>query len=42
MDWAHRDPFDRLIAATALSEGGMLASKDAAFDELEGLNRIWE
>lgn len=42
MDWPHRDPFDRLIAATALSHGAGLASRDLAFDGLDGVNRIWE
>lgn len=36
----HRDPFDRLIAATALVEGLTLVSADPAFDAY-GLTRIW-
>lgn len=36
----HRDPFDRLIAATALVEGLALVSADPAFDAY-GLTRIW-
>src|SRR5262249_53611794 len=36
----HKDPFDRLIAATALVEGLTLVSADAAFD-LYGLARLW-
>lgn len=36
----HRDPFDRLIAATALVEGLCLVSADALFDCYE-LSRVW-
>jgi PIN domain nuclease of toxin-antitoxin system len=36
----HRDPFDRLIAATALVEGLTLVSADRAFD-VYGVNRLW-
>ena len=41
LDWSHRDPFDRLIAATALVNGWVLISADTAFDTLTGLRRIW-
>jgi PIN domain nuclease of toxin-antitoxin system len=41
LDWPHRDPFDRLIAATALVNGWVLLSADPAFDTLIGLRRIW-
>lgn len=37
---AHRDPFDRMIAAQALLEGLTLVSKDTAFDAF-GVRRIW-
>jgi PIN domain nuclease of toxin-antitoxin system len=36
----HRDPFDRLLAATAIIEGFTLVSSDIAFD-LYGLTRLW-
>ncbi len=36
----HRDPFDRLIAATALEADIALLSKDAAMDGF-GVQRIW-
>lgn len=36
----HKDPFDRLLAATALVEGMTLVSADAAFDQY-GLTRLW-
>ncbi len=39
LHWAHRDPFDRLIAATALLRHMALVSADAAFDDL--LKRAW-
>jgi PIN domain nuclease of toxin-antitoxin system len=32
LEWSHRDPFDRLICATAMSEGLTLISADSAFD----------
>lgn len=34
LDWPHRDPFDRLIGATAITEGLTLISADSAFDHL--------
>ncbi|WP_049733695.1 type II toxin-antitoxin system VapC family toxin [Rhizobium ecuadorense] len=40
MDWAHRDPFDRLLAATATQNGIPIISADAIFDELAG-NQLW-
>jgi PIN domain nuclease of toxin-antitoxin system len=36
----HRDPFDRLVAATALVEALRLVSKDPAFDAY-GVSRLW-
>jgi len=36
----HRDPFDRLIAATAQADDFVLVSADTAFDRY-GLARIW-
>lgn len=41
MDWNHRDPFDRLLAATALSASIPLVSADGIFDTLPNLSRIW-
>ncbi|EJC80363.1 hypothetical protein Rleg4DRAFT_1986 [Rhizobium leguminosarum bv. trifolii WSM2297] len=40
MDWAHRDPFDRLLAATAMQNGMPIISADSIFDELVG-NQLW-
>jgi len=43
--WDHRDPFDRMIAATAIELSCPLISKDPAFDGLAGFTgwcgRIW-
>ena len=39
MDWAHRDPFDRLIAATARQEAVSLVSADVVFDGI--VPRVW-
>jgi len=36
----HKDPFDRLIAATALIEQLTLVSADVAFDAY-GVTRLW-
>ncbi|KFL30192.1 twitching motility protein PilT [Devosia riboflavina] len=45
LDWNHRDPFDRIIGATALMEDIKLVSADVAFDELNTLElwpgRLW-
>ncbi len=45
IDWRHWDPFDRLIAATAIELGHPLVSKDDEFDALVGtegwLGRLW-
>lgn len=34
MDWNHRDPFDRMVAATAMELACPLISKEHAFDGL--------
>jgi PIN domain nuclease of toxin-antitoxin system len=39
MEWSHRDPFDRMIAATALALDLPLISADPAFDGLSGFER---
>ena len=45
LEWAHRDPFDRFIAASAIELLCPLVSKDDEFDALEGMpgwrGRIW-
>jgi PIN domain nuclease of toxin-antitoxin system len=40
LDFHHRDPFDRLIAAQALEEKMILLSVDKVFDYY-GVERIW-
>ncbi|MCY4213554.1 MAG: type II toxin-antitoxin system VapC family toxin [Gammaproteobacteria bacterium] len=37
---AHRDPFDRLLAAQALARGLGIVSIDAAFDQFS-VHRVW-
>jgi PIN domain nuclease of toxin-antitoxin system len=39
LPWAHRDPFDRLLAASALRRRISIVSADLVFDEV--LARIW-
>jgi PIN domain nuclease of toxin-antitoxin system len=39
MDWPHRDPFDRFLAASALRRRVPIVSADPAFDAV--LTRIW-
>ena len=41
LDYHHRDPFDRIIIAQALSEDLVMATKDAFFYKY-GVNIIWE
>lgn len=45
LDWVHADPFDRMIATTALEMGVPLISIDEAFDGLEERpnwrGRVW-
>lgn len=41
LEWEHRDPFDRALAAQAMREGVQLITKDRAFSELPGLTCVW-
>ncbi|RFA11148.1 hypothetical protein B7R54_07355 [Subtercola boreus] len=41
LDWAHRDPFDRMLAAQAIVENAVLVTADRAFAELGGLRVVW-
>lgn len=41
LDWAHRNPADRVIAATALDKGLPLLSKDAAFQSFAAIRCVW-
>ena len=38
---AHRDPFDRMLAAQALAERMLLVSNESAIDTT-GVKRVWE
>jgi PIN domain nuclease of toxin-antitoxin system len=40
-DWAHRDPIDRLLAATCEQLAVPLVTRDPAFAGLDGIARIW-
>jgi PIN domain nuclease of toxin-antitoxin system len=41
MDWFNKDPFDRLIAATAITSGIALATIEEPFQKW-GVTRVWE
>lgn len=41
MPWAHRDPFDRLLAAQAIVENVVLVTTDAAFGTLPDVRTAW-
>lgn len=41
LEWDHRDPFDRMLAAQSILEGVRLVSADAAFSTLPGLDLFW-
>lgn len=41
MPFHHKDPFDRIIAATVLTAGSVLLSADAIFDAY-GVPRTWQ
>jgi PIN domain nuclease of toxin-antitoxin system len=40
-EWAHRDPFDRILAASAFVEDLPLISADAVFRTLHWLDTVW-
>lgn len=39
--WAHSDPFDRMLAAQAMSLDLVLVTRDRVFDEVPGLSVAW-
>jgi PIN domain nuclease of toxin-antitoxin system len=41
LDWIHRDPFDRMLAAQCIIESLTLISPDRAFAELRTLVTVW-
>lgn len=38
----HKDPFDRLLIATAMSQSLTIVSADQHFSQYESLERIWD
>jgi len=41
LDWSHRDPFDRLLAAQAMLESATLITMDPELTALSGLATTW-
>lgn len=41
MEWPHRDPFDRMIAAQCMIESLPLVTADRAFESVSGIRLIW-
>jgi len=41
MEWPHRDPFDRMIAAQCMIESLSLVTADEAFATLAGVRVLW-
>lgn len=41
MDWSHRDPFDRMLAAQAMTDGVALVTADPVFAGVPGLVTCW-
>ena len=41
LEWSHRDPFDRLLAAQASIENLVLITNDSAFDTLPWVKTLW-
>lgn len=41
LDWEHRDPFDRMLAAHAMLDELTLISRDPVFSGLPGVRVLW-
>ncbi|MBO0841640.1 MAG: type II toxin-antitoxin system VapC family toxin [Nocardioides sp.] len=41
MDWDHRDPFDRMLAAQSMLENLPLVTKDSRLRDLDRIHTIW-
>lgn len=41
LDWEHKDPFDRILAAQALVEGLTLVTADEALQAFEPVATLW-
>ena len=41
LNWTHRDPFDRMLAAQAMIESMTLITADQVFAGLRGIATLW-
>lgn len=41
LEWAHRDPFDRMLAAQAMIESLVLITGDPVFADCRGVPTLW-
>jgi PIN domain nuclease of toxin-antitoxin system len=41
LEWGHRDPFDRILAAQALVDNLTLISNDSVFHTLASMKVLW-
>lgn len=41
LDWAHRDPADRVIVSTALEKGLPILTKDETLHAFDGVKCVW-
>ena len=41
LEWNHRDPFDRMLAAQAMIESMMIITGDPAFAGCPGVPTLW-
>jgi len=41
LEWEHRDPFDRMLAAQAMIESLVIITGDAAFPGCRGVPTLW-
>lgn len=41
LDWPHRDPFDRILAAQSITERLVLVTSDVAFGRVGAVRTLW-
>ena len=41
LEWLHKDPFDRMLAAQSVLEGLALATADVVFRSISGVQLVW-
>ena len=41
LSWDRKDPFDRMLAAQAMTTGATIVGADVVFDALPGVTRLW-